>query len=140
MTIQLATIEDVDALFQLNEAFNGVNCTTKELLANSISNNQQEIVAIAYMEETAIGFICGQLFQSMCYQEYYAEITELYVADEYRKQGIATALLRFMEDYFCNQNIRSFQLFTGKENVTAQACYEKFGYQRSEEIMYRKRL
>ncbi|MNV96861.1 putative acetyltransferase [compost metagenome] len=68
------------------------------------------------------------------------EITELFVEEKYRKQGVATALMGFAEDYFKDKNVKGYQLFTGKQNEIAQAFYEKNGYAKSEEQMYRKRL
>lgn len=140
MQIRLADIGDVDSLFELNELFNGVGCTTKELIADSILNNSQETVFVAVVDDRTVGFCCVQLFKSMCYSSYYAEITELFVKEEYRKQGIATALMAFAEEYFKTQNVVGYQLFTGKNNKTAQAFYEKIGYKRTDELMYRKRL
>ena len=76
MKLRIATDADIDNLFEMNEEFNGKNCTTKELLRISIIANEQEVVCIAYIDGAA-GFICGQLFKSMCYAVNYAEITEL---------------------------------------------------------------
>jgi Acetyltransferases len=140
LVIHIATKADIDSLFVSNEEFNGKNCTTKELNEKSITANDQEIVCIAYIGDTAAGFICGQLFKSMCYAVNYAEITELYVREEYRRQGIATRLMGYMEHILETKNIKEFQLFTGKENISAQVFYEKLGYKKTDELMYRKRL
>lgn len=140
MEIRLASSNDTAFLFEMNERFNGAGSTSKELLADSIANNGQEAVFIASVDGAAAGFCCAQLFKSMCYRSYYAEITELFVEETYRKQGVATALLAFAEDYFKDKNVKGYQLFTGKQNEIAQAFYEKNGYIQSEERMYRKRL
>lgn len=140
MKIRLANKNDVASLFEMNERFNGAGSTSKELLADSIENNSQEAVFIAIVDDAAAGFCCAQVFKSMCYRSYYAEITELFVIEEYRKQGVATALMAFAEDYFKDKNVQGYQLFTGKQNEMAQAFYEKNGYSKSEEQMYRKRM
>lgn len=140
LLLRIATRIDTDNLFELNEEFNGKNCTTKELIEKSISDNEQEIVCIAYVGVRAVGFVCGQLFRSMCYDVNYAEITELYIRKEYRKQGIATKLMDYIENVFQVKGIKGFQLFTGKDNISAQAFYEKLGYKKSDELMYRKRF
>jgi ribosomal protein S18 acetylase RimI-like enzyme len=75
----------------------------------------------------------------MCYSSNYAEITELFVDEAYRRIGIATALMQAAENYFKDDNIGGFQLFTGGDNYTAQTFYEKSGYVKTSEIMYRKR-
>ena len=69
-----------------------------------------------------------QIFKSMCYSKYYAEITELYVDEGFRRMGIAAKIFEYVEEYFRNKNI-----------TVAQSFYEKQGYIKSNEIMYRKR-
>jgi ribosomal protein S18 acetylase RimI-like enzyme len=68
------------------------------------------------------------------------EITELYVREEYRRQGIATKLINYIENIFEERNIKEFQLFTGKDNTAARAFYEKLGYKKIDEVMYKKKL
>jgi len=140
MELRIATGIDADNLFELNMEFNGKNCTTIDLLKKSIDTNDQEYICIAYFDGVAAGFVCGQLFKSMCYATNYAEITELYVREEYRNRGVATELMNFIENAFIDNDIKGFQLFTGKENANAQAFYEKQGYIKTDEMMYRKRL
>lgn len=140
MEIRLAGPNDAASLFEMNERFNGAGNTSQELLEDSIANNGQETVFIATVDGAAAGFCCAQLFKSMCYRSFYVEITELFVEEKYRKQGGATALMGFAEDYFKDKNVKGYQLFTGKQNEIAQAFYEKNGYVKSEEQMYRKRL
>lgn len=140
MEIRLANPNDAALLFEMNERFNGTGSTTKELLADSIANNSQEAVFIATVDGGTAGFCCVQLFKSMCYRSCYAEITELFVEEAYRQQGVATALMGYAEDYFRDKNVKGYQLFTGKQNKIAQAFYEKNGYTPSAEQMYRKRL
>lgn len=138
--IRKADPSDAKDLFKLNEDFNGKGITQLELLKNSIINNEQEIVFIATANNKAIGFCCVQIFKSMCYSRYYIEVTELYVNEKYRRSGIATKMFEYIEEYFKDKNIVGYQLFTGKNNTVAQLFYEKRGYVKSDEIMYRKRL
>jgi ribosomal protein S18 acetylase RimI-like enzyme len=140
MWIRQACTADAGALFVLNERFNGAGCTTMERLADSLQRNLGETVFVAGTDAGIVGFCCVQLFRSMCYHEDYAEITELFVREEYRRQGIARALLAHVEALFADRGVKSFQLFTGKDNTVAQSLYEAAGYKRSEERMYRKRI
>lgn len=140
IVIRKAAKDDATKLYVLNELFNGQGSTTLERLTESIVNNQQEIVFIAEDDNEAIGFICGQIFKSMCYDTYYGEISELFIKEEYRRQGIAGKLINRIEEEFIRNNIYSFQLFTGAENRIAHAFYESMGYIKSEERMYRKRV
>ena len=140
MQIRLAGAGDADILFALNEQFNGAGCTTRERLAASLRDNRQEDVFLAFEGEAAVGFCCVQLFRSMCYDRDYAEITELFVMEGFRRRGAASALLRFIEAYYQGCGLGGYQFFTGADNRDAQAFYERMGYRRSMEWMYRKRL
>jgi len=137
--IHKATASDADALFILNEEFNGAGCTTLERIKEMLTQNNSETVFIAKHNEKAVGFCCTQLFESMCYNADYVEITELFVDEDYRRNGIAAQLMRFVEQHFENSNVKAFQLFTGGCNQGAQCFYEKQGYCKTTEIMYRKR-
>ncbi len=138
--IRIADNSDAEELFRLNEEFNSKDVTELSLLKKSLERNGQEIVFIAHNDSEAVGFCCVQIFKSMCYSQNYAEITELYVNEKYRRQGAAAEMFRYIEKYFADENIGGYQLFTGGDNISAQAFYEKQGYVRSDEIMYRKRL
>ena len=140
IVIRKAKISDAEELFRLNEDFNANGATELSLLKNSLINNEQEIVFVALLDNKTVGFCCVQIFKSMCYSQYYAEITELYIDENFRHLGIATKMFEFIEDYFKDKNICGYQLFTGEDNVVAQAFYEKQGYVKSSEMMYRKRL
>ncbi|MEG0766684.1 MAG: GNAT family N-acetyltransferase [Clostridia bacterium] len=139
MEIRLATPEDADALFDMNEQFNGAGSNTREQIDHSLRENRLERVWVAQIAGKIAGFCCTQIFASMCYREGYAEITELFVEPAYRRCGVASALLAQAEAFYRTEGIHALQLFTGHDNTTAQALYEKAGYCRSEEWMYRKR-
>lgn len=139
MNIRLASEKDALDLFILNELFNGVSNITVEAISASIKNNAQEKVFVAESDNKIVGFCCVQLFKSFCYENNYAEITELFVKEEYLKQGIGTAMMTYAEEFYVGENIAGFQLFTGGKNIIAQSFYEKQGYIKTDEIMYRKR-
>ena len=69
------------------------------------------------------------------------EITELYVKPEYRKRGIASALIGFAEDY-CRKNVpfRKIEILTGETNTVAQTAYERMGYREDGEKHLVKRF
>lgn len=135
--IKKAELSDVEALYNLNRAFNG-ECTTAELINDSLQNNKQEIVLIAYVNNSPAGFLCGEICRSMCYKNLHGEIGELFVHEEYRRQGVAKKLIQFMEDEFNKINIFIIDIATSVENHTAQACYSSCGYTGKTKFIYRK--
>lgn len=139
MIIRKAEKTDAKDLLILNEKFNGEQNITVESIENSICYNKEETVFVAVVDEKVIGFCCARIYSSFCYSVRYAEINEIYVDDRFQHKGIGTALLTYAEEYLKDNNIVNIQLFTGGENFSAQTFYEKNGYEKTNEIMYRKK-
>lgn len=139
--IRLATVNDAEQLDDLNNEFNGKGETSIKNIKDSLLNNQQEVVIVADDNGVLAGFVCIQLKKSFCYDEYMPEITEVYVKKEYRKRGIASAMIGFAED-FCNTKypLHKFELLTGKNNYTAKSVYRKLGYKTDGEIHFSKQI
>lgn len=138
MKIHRITPEDIPAFFKLNEAFNGPSMHTVQEMRNSLKTNRNEIVLIAYSEHAAVGFICGQIKYSVCYERPSAEITELFVAETYRRQGIASQLMKQIERLLHHHNVCEITLATSQENIRAQKFYQQCGYVRQREFVYSK--
>ena len=133
--VRKATVNDAEQLRALNDEFNGKSETTIENIRQSLLSNQQEIVIVDDENGVLTGFICVQLKKSFCYDEYMPEITEVYVRPAYRKQGIASQMISYAEDY-CIKNypLDKYELLTGDENLIAQSVYSKLGYTNDNEI------
>ncbi len=139
--IRLATDNDATQLDILNCEFNGEGETSLENIIHSLKNNKQEVVVVAEADGMLVGFICVQLKKSFCYDDLMPEITEVYVKEDYRKKGIASAMITFAETY-CSQNysLHKFELLTGQENLTAQLLYNKLNYVDDKELHLSKRI
>ncbi|NLO35045.1 MAG: GNAT family N-acetyltransferase [Clostridiaceae bacterium] len=140
LDIRRATREDAAELDRLNTRFNGAGSLSPAAIARSLAENEQEQVYVAVQGERLVGFCCVQLFKSFCYSRHYVEITELFVEEAYRRRQVATRLMQHVEAEYRGRNIGGFQLFTGGTNQNAQRFYEKMGYTKTDELMYRKRL
>ena len=139
--IRLATENDATQLDILNCEFNGEGETSLENIIHSLKNNKQEVIVVAEVDGMLVGFICVQLKKSFCYDDFMPEITEVYVKEDYRKRGIASAMITFAETY-CSRNypLHKFELLTGRENQTAQPLYGKLNYMDDEELHLSKRI
>ena len=142
MAIEIRTAEmlDVPELKKLNDFFNGEGCSTAETIESSLKENGREIVCVAAKGNSLVGFCCGQIFASVCYSYRYAEITELYVMDEYRRQGIGRRLVTFTEEELCKHGVKHLHILTGEANEKAQALYRSCGYKKTSEILLDKNL
>jgi ribosomal protein S18 acetylase RimI-like enzyme len=101
--IRLATADDAEQLFILNEQFNGKEETILESIKESLSNNKQEFVVVAEESGILVGFVCIQIKKSFCYSDVMAEITEVYVDEKHRRRKNASKMIALAETY-CKQN------------------------------------
>lgn len=139
--VRKATVNDAEQLSLLNDEFNGEGETTIENIRISLMTNQQEVVIVDDEDGMLTGFVCVQLKKSFCYDEYMPEITEVYVRSGYRKQGIASKMIQFAENY-CIKNypLHKYELLTGEKNIVAQSVYCKLGYANDNELHLSKRI
>ena len=137
--IKKAELSDAEALYNLNRAFNG-DCTTMELISISLCNNENEIVLIAYVDDNPAGFLCGEICHSMCYETLHGEVGELFVHEEYRKQGVAKRLISQIENEFKKVGICTVDIATSVENLSAQVFYAGCGYTGKTKFIYRKNI
>lgn len=138
MEVRLATINDIDALFVLNELFE--NTTTREAMQNTIRENDREIICIAYINGIAAGYCTGLIIKSMCYRQQRIDIETLYVRNECRNQGIGQALIECLQKAAAAYGIYHFHISTHQANTSAQALYRKIGYAHTGEILLDKTI
>ncbi|WP_260870939.1 GNAT family N-acetyltransferase [Paenibacillus xylanexedens] len=136
--IRRAGAKDAKYLAQLNDEFNGVGISKEEIIESLSYSN--EIVVIALINDRPVGFACAQYFKSICYSEPYAEVTELYITGDARRQGMATKVLDFIENELILKGVRSVKVLTGKKNETAIKTYENSNYIKKEEQVLQKKL
>lgn len=88
---------------------------------NTLDNIKHAVVA--YSGETAVG--CGAIKE---YAPGIAEIKRMFVKEEFRKQGVASAILSGLESWACELQFESCILETGNMLLPAISLYEKSGY------------
>lgn len=80
-------------------------------------------VVLAYINGEAAG--CGAFKKQ---DEHSVEIKRMYVCEEYRKKGVAIAILNELEQWAAELNFIKTVLETGKKQPEAIALYQKVGY------------
>ena len=137
---RLANVSDAAELKRLNDAFNGDGCSSVEGIAISLKSNTNEIVCVAADGDKLAGFCCGLEISSMCYPNKSGEVTELFVAEEYRRQGIGRRLINEMENELAKRDVVNLCILTGDDNIKAQSLYLSCGYEDAEEMVLEKDL
>jgi len=138
--IHLANSSNALELKKLNDLFNGDGNNTIETIEESLKGNGQEIVCVAADGDMLVGFCCGQILKSMCYSYKFAEITELFVMDEHRCQGIGRRLLDVTEKELYKRGVKHLHVLTGNKNKIAQTLYRSCGYGDTSEILLDKNM
>ncbi|MBU8878693.1 GNAT family N-acetyltransferase [Bacillus sp. FJAT-29790] len=141
MTIQKATLNDLDALtelFDLYRVFYQQKSNligAKEFLKERLIN-EESVVFIAFDEDNPVGFV--QLypsFSSVSMKRIWV-LNDLYVRESARKKGLGEKLLKKAIDFAEETGAKGVLLETGKENTTAQRLYDKIGFMRESNYYY----
>lgn len=139
--IRQACSTDAEMVHQMNEAFNGEGTNSLENVRRALEKGGSEMIFLAETDGKAAGYCCVQVLHSACYPAPCAELTELYVAEEYRRQGIASDLVRCAEKACREQHgMREIHLLTGRNNASAQAFYRAMGFREKAEAYFSKRV
>jgi ribosomal protein S18 acetylase RimI-like enzyme len=128
ITIRVAKIADAAALTHLNLLFNGSSDPVEVMAQRLADPRQVEIALLAEMSGEIIGFAGLRLIPSLFYPETLAELTELFVAEAYRRQGVGRALIVEAEQRAIQGGARELLVLTGRDNQEAQALYYSLGY------------
>ena len=125
MIIRVATLDDFQIVNEIEKSC-FVEPYNEEHLLYEFKENPLNKILVAVEDNKVIGFINFMItFNS-------ATITQVAVIPEYRKQGIATMLLREMEKSFpkdIDDVVETITLEVRKSNVAAIKLYEKDGYE-----------
>lgn len=138
-SIRIATPEDTPALQAMNVAFNGETGVTEENIRRSLLHGA-EVVVIAEHANSPAGFCCAQVHHSFCYPSPVAEVTEMYVCENHRRQGCASQMLSFLETRLLQEGCDELHLLTGLQNQAAQAAYCRAGFRAVSEQYMKKSL
>lgn len=126
--IRLATPDDAHVLSELIAEFNGPQGDARETAARLTACDGLEVALLAWTPSGSVGFACLRVTPAIGTRTPHALLTELYVRAAYRRGGVAGALVRQAEALARQRGATAVYLFTGQQNVGAQAFYEWLGY------------
>lgn len=132
VNVRLASPEDAPELARLNQEFNGVIETPERLAERMRHPSRVDLPILAELDGRTVGFACLRLTPCVFYAEPYAELTELYIQSDCRRQGAGRALMAFVEHLARERGAASLVLLTGFDNSAGQAFYTSMGYRRGD--------
>jgi len=100
-----------------------------ELTARRMTAMQAiETPYVAYVDGATAGFMSLRLCPYLDQDEPYAEVMNLFVAADYRRSGVARALVAKAEEVAREAGATVLRIITGVDNHNAQAFYRAAGY------------
>jgi ribosomal protein S18 acetylase RimI-like enzyme len=88
-----------------------------------------EQVLLAYVDDAPAGLLSLRIVPYLSQDALYAEVTELYVAPEHRRQGVARLLMAEAEFIARARGGTYVHVNTWHDNADAQAFYRAAGYE-----------
>lgn len=98
---------------------------------NSFSTDVKDdnkILLASIENDKVVGFLFGYIEKRKDYKEYVANISFLYVDNEYRNKKIATSLINTYLKELEERQISILEVKTYEENTIAQKLYSKYGF------------
>ena len=133
MSIQVHRASRADAydLAKLNQAFNEIDTPVSWIEDALSSPRTPEIVLVARSRNQAVGFACLRIAYSFCYDKPQGEISELFVVESHRRQGIAKRLVEQLLKEAKAFGVFEIIVLTGGQNETGQAFYQALDFERA---------
>lgn len=126
--VRLATAADAEPIYQFHVAFNDVRASPAYIAESIRSRSAFERLFVAEWAGRVVGVAALRLLPCACDPEPYAELTELYVAETARRQGVGRALVQALEAEAWAGGARRLVLMTAWRNSGAHAFYHSLGY------------
>ena len=137
--ILIASPNDAHDIAMLNTLFNGAS-DSAEAIASRVADPQRvETVVLAKKGGITVGFALVRIVPCVLYATPHAELTELFVLEEYRQQGIGRRLVTFVETFAVQKGAESLLVLTGDDNLPALSFYHANGFE-EDDISLRKRV
>ncbi len=141
MLIRKATLKDLQRIQELNnELFElelanfdkylikdwPLSSEGKKYFENAI---KESFVIVAEINSNVVGYLLGEENNIPYYNFKIAELCNMCIDSNYRKQGIGNALYKEFEKSFKQQGITHFVVTASFKNESAKAFYKKMGFE-----------
>jgi ribosomal protein S18 acetylase RimI-like enzyme len=121
--------EDAGAIAQLITEFTQLMTTATQVRGRLARSQGIEHPILAELDGSVAGFASLRLVNYLGEDAPYAEISELFVSERYRRLGIARALMAELERRARAAGTSSMAVLTAPDNDTAIALYRAMGFE-----------
>lgn len=125
VTIQRATVNDLETLYEIEKECFTTEAFTKEQIGYLLQN-PNAVSLVAQINGENAGFIIG-----LTYSGNKVRIGHIYTIDvavKHRRRGIGLRLLKELEKIFAEKSVETCYLEVRVDNVAARELYRKQGY------------
>jgi ribosomal protein S18 acetylase RimI-like enzyme len=129
MLLRDVSEEDAEAIAALITDFTQLTTTAAQIRQRLARSQGIEHPVLAEVDGNVVGFASLRLLNYLGEDAPYAEISELFVLERFRRQGIARALMTELEVRACAAGASSLTVLTAADNDTAVALYRAMGFQ-----------
>ena len=123
-----ATADDAPELARMLNIFDGTGATPEQVTARMIACQHVLTTFVGEVDGRPVGFACLRLLPHIQGDEPYAELTDIYVDEAFRRHGVARALIAQVEATAREAGASEVVILTGFDNAGAQAAYRASGY------------
>jgi ribosomal protein S18 acetylase RimI-like enzyme len=123
---------DTSELARMNKLFNEVDEPAGHYAARMQNPRCVDIPILAEIDGRSAGFANLRLLPQLWYAEPYAEVTELYVEENFRRLGVGRTLITYAEKLAREGGAQEIFILTGVENHAARSLYRNLGYSHQE--------
>jgi ribosomal protein S18 acetylase RimI-like enzyme len=128
VTVRQATIDDAAEFARLMNQFDGTGATPEQVAARMQACASFLTIWLGLLDGGIAGYACLRLLPVLQGDEPYAELTDLYVDEPFRRRGVARAILAHVHAVAHDAGARDVVLMTDFTNHAAQAAYRDAGY------------
>ena len=128
ITVRQARREDATEIARLNEAFNDLRATPEQIAAQIDACAGIETMFLAEVDGVVAGMASLRLLPNICDPIPYAELTELFVEQAYRRLGVGRMLVEQIEQAARAAGAVQLVLLTGFKNSRGHAFYHALGF------------
>ncbi|WP_163831304.1 GNAT family N-acetyltransferase [Spartinivicinus ruber] len=135
MEVRKATLENLNQVAILFDKYRqfykqATDLTSSTAFIKERLVNKDSVIFLAFVNNQSVGFTqLYPAFSSVAMKRMWY-LNDLYVHPDYRKKGIAEALLEQAQQLALDTDALTVKLATAVDNNEAKALYEKVGYQK----------
>lgn len=133
-TFRVADPSDADTLVEMMRDFNKHERIAfderevRDVLTQLFANDSYGLACLLLLDDEVAGYVVITFGFSVEFRGRDALIDELFVKDEFRGRGLASAALRFAEGVCRERGIRALHLEVDRANTRAQSVYTRAGF------------